>query len=186
MVFLKKIRYHEIPNISPGLPRVINQFLVCLYTGESLYMKQLLGLETFTGTCVSWPLPWSWYRTRVQFVLAAPSPNPQSIFTNLYPSDCIYRLWLIRIGNNKIQRVHIMLVFLFLLPNSFVTVKLDSFLRLSTDSLKKDAHITSLLAKLHLLLLVQNYSFRITLLYLKYTLLVQSYSSLFSTMPFIC
>ena len=123
--FFLKIRYHETPNISPGLTRVIKQFLVCLYTGKSLYMEQLLSRDFYGCMCFLPPCLGPGTRSRIQFVLAAPIPNPQSVFTNLYPSDCIYRPWPIRIGNNKIQRVHIMLVFLFLLPSSFVTVKLD-------------------------------------------------------------
>ena len=38
------------------------------------------------------------------------------------PSIFIYRPWLIKIENNKSQRLYIMLLFLFLLSNSFVTV----------------------------------------------------------------
>ena len=37
----------------------------------------------------------------------------------------IYQPWLIRIGRNKNQRLHKILLFLFLLSNSFVTVIVD-------------------------------------------------------------
>ena len=37
----------------------------------------------------------------------------------------IYRHWLIRTGNNKSQRLYTLLLFLVLLPNSFVTVIVD-------------------------------------------------------------
>ena len=48
-------------------------------------------------------------------------PRPQFIFTVPGSSIHIYRSWLIRIENNKSQRLHIMLISLFLLSNSFVT-----------------------------------------------------------------
>ena len=38
---------------------------------------------------------------------------------------CIYRPWLIRTGNNKSQSLDIMLLFLFLLSNLFVTLIID-------------------------------------------------------------
>ena len=41
------------------------------------------------------------------------------------PLICIYPPWLIRMGNNKSQSLDIMLLFLFLLFNSFVTVIID-------------------------------------------------------------
>ena len=48
---------------------------------------------------------------------------------NLYlpgPSlQCIYRPWLIKIENSKSQWLHIVLLFLFLLPDSVVTVIVD-------------------------------------------------------------
>ena len=70
----------------------------------------------------------------------APSPDPglllqfvftgsgsQFVFTGTRPSIRIYLPWLIRIGNtcNKSQRLHIMLLFLFLLSNFFVTLIVD-------------------------------------------------------------
>ena len=122
MIFFPKNMIPWISNINPGLTRVIEQFLVCLYTGESLYMRQLLCLKIFTGICVSWPL------TLALALEPSSGPNlylagsaliwmyrsgPKSVFTSLYLSICIYRPWLIRIGNNKSQRVHIMLVLFF-------------------------------------------------------------------------
>ena len=37
----------------------------------------------------------------------------------------IYRHWLIKIGNNRSQMLHVMLLFLHFLSNSFVTVIVD-------------------------------------------------------------
>ena len=57
-------------------------------------------------------------------------PNRQSLRDNSrwkktkirpQPSICIYQPWLIRIGNNKSQRLHIIILSSFLLSNSFVT-----------------------------------------------------------------
>ena len=53
--FFLKVRYYETLNVRPGLTRVIKQFLVFLYTGGILNMGQLLCLEIFRDTCVSWP-----------------------------------------------------------------------------------------------------------------------------------
>ena len=58
--------------------------------------------------------------SRPHFVFT--SPGSQFVFTDPRFSIRIYRPWLIRIGNNKSQRLQIMLLFLFLLSNSFVTV----------------------------------------------------------------
>ena len=57
---------------------------------------------------------------RSQFVFT--DPGTQFVFTGCRPSIRIYRHWLIRTGNNKSQMLHILLLFLFLLSNSFVTV----------------------------------------------------------------
>ena len=134
MIFPPKNMIPWTPNITPGLTRVIKQFLVCLYTGESLHMRQLLCLKIFTGIWVSWsPALALELGSGPNLYLAGAAlicmyrSGPQSVFTSLYLSICIYWPWLIRIGNNKSQRVHIMLVFFFFfLPsNSFVTVSLD-------------------------------------------------------------
>ena len=53
-----------------------------------------------------------------------PSPGPNLYFPALL-SICVYRHWLIRTGNNKSQRLPILLLFLFWLSNSFVTVIVD-------------------------------------------------------------
>ena len=122
MIFFPKNMIPWISNINPGLTRVIEQFLVCLYTGESLYMRQLLCLKIFTGICVSWPLALALAlepSSGPNLYLAGSAlicmyrSGPKSVFTSLYLSICIYRPWLIRIGNNKSQRVHIMLVLFF-------------------------------------------------------------------------
>ena len=76
------------------------------------------------------------------FVFPGPRPGPQFVFDGpgpilylvapasiyIYPprsSSCIYRHWLIRITSNKSQSLRIMLLSLFLLSNSFVTVLVD-------------------------------------------------------------
>ena len=82
----------------------------------------------------SGPGPWPLaqiciWRQRPQFVFSGPSL--QSVLTGPQPSICIYRVWLIRVGNNKIQRLHIMLLFIFLMFKSFVTtIGWSSFLLL--------------------------------------------------------
>ena len=80
------------------------------------------------------PRPWApgpicFWQPRPQFAYRSPSPQfvftspgPQSVFLGPQPSICIYRPWLIRIGINKSQRLRIVLLFLFLESNSFVTV----------------------------------------------------------------
>ena len=73
------------------------------------------------------PICFWWPRPRFVHIGASPqfvftSPGPQSVFVRPNPSICIYQTWLIRIGNNKSQRFHVMLLFLFLLSGSFVTV----------------------------------------------------------------
>ena len=72
-----------------------------------------------------------WIYIRV-FVFLGPGPGPdipnlyllssafQLVFTGFLPSIHIYQPWLIRIGNNKIHRLH--MLFLFLRSNYFVTV----------------------------------------------------------------
>ena len=67
------------------------------------------GIHDFQGICIS--DPWS------QFIFS--SPDPQLALTGLQPSISIYQPWLI--GNNKSQSLHITLLFLFLLSNSFAT-----------------------------------------------------------------
>ena len=78
--------------------------------------------------------------SRPPAVAQAPSPNlylttpapefvfidhgPGFVFSIPRPSICVYRPWLIRIGNNKSQSLY-MFLFLFLLFNSFVTVIVD-------------------------------------------------------------
>ena len=42
-------------------------------------------------------------------------PSPEFVFTDIQSSICMYWAWLIRTGNNKSQRLHIMLLFLFLI-----------------------------------------------------------------------
>ena len=77
--------------------------------------------------CFLVPIFFWWHRPRFvhirpsfQFVFT--SPGPKSVFVCPQLTICIYQNWLIRIGNNKSQRFHIMLLFLFLQSNSFVTV----------------------------------------------------------------
>ena len=84
--------------------RVMNLCQLCFL----LYVFQCFA----SGICVSLP--------RVQIVFD--DPGPQSVFARPQPSICIYRPCLIRLGNNKSQRLYIMLLFLLLLSNSFVTV----------------------------------------------------------------
>ena len=69
------------------------------------------------------------WQPKSQFVYRGPVPKfvftssgPQSVFVSPQPSICIYWPWLIRIRIIKSQRLHIMLLYLFLLSNSFVTV----------------------------------------------------------------
>ena len=71
-----------------------------------------------------------WIYIRV-FVFLGPGPGPvipnlyllsstfQFVFTGSRPSIHIYQPWLIRIGNNKIHRLH--MLFLFLRSNCFVS-----------------------------------------------------------------
>ena len=71
--------------------------------------------------CFWWHRPWFVHiRPDPQFVFT--SRGPKSAFVCPQPTICIYQTWLIRKGNNKSQRFHIMLLFLFLLSNSFVSV----------------------------------------------------------------
>ena len=89
------------------------------------------GVFVFPGP-QPWPralAPICFWWSRIRFVHIDPSrqfvftsPAPQSVFVRPQPSICTYQTWLIGIGNNKIQRFHVMLLFLFLLSNSFVTV----------------------------------------------------------------
>ena len=60
------------------------------------------------------PAPLCIWRPQPKFVFSGPSP--QFVLTSPHPTICIYRLGLIRVGNNKSQRLHKMLLFLFLLP----------------------------------------------------------------------
>ena len=66
------------------------------------------------------PAPIYIWQPRPQFVFS--SPGPQFVLTGPQPLIRICRPWLIKAGNNKSQGLHIMLLFLFLLSNSFVTV----------------------------------------------------------------
>ena len=68
------------------------------------------------------PGPWSWPLPRPQIVFTGPCP--QFVFIGPRPSIRIYWHRLIRIGNNKSQRLH-MLLFLFLLSNFFATAIVD-------------------------------------------------------------
>ena len=95
-----------------------------------LHWNNRLQQTEIWGICVSrLPAPICFWRPRLQFVYRGSSPQfvftslaPQSVFAGPQPTICIYRSWLIRIGNNKSQRLCIMLLLLFLLSNSFVTV----------------------------------------------------------------
>ena len=59
------------------------------------------------GICVSRPQPWP---TAPICIWRSP---PQFVFSGHRPTIRIYRSWLIIIGNNKIQRLHIMWLFYF-------------------------------------------------------------------------
>ena len=65
---------------------------------------------------VLWVLTW---------YLCFPDLRPQFVFSGPGPQGCIYRPWLIRIGNNKSQSLRVILLSLFLMSNSFVTVIVD-------------------------------------------------------------
>ena len=88
-----------------------------------------------SGICVSRPSAVAlapsrnlYLKPQPQLYLAAPAPEfvftdpgPGFVFSSPRPSICIYRPWLIGIGNSKSQSLY-MFLFLFLLFNSFVTV----------------------------------------------------------------
>ena len=91
---------------------------------NSKSVPQLL-IRTISRVFV-FPGPWPGFlisdplRLRSQFELTG--PQSKFLLTGPQPSICIYRPWLIKVENNKNQRLHIMSLFLFLLFNSFVTV----------------------------------------------------------------
>ena len=80
------------------------------HKGISISRSQALALV---------PDPICIWQPRTQFAFSG--RGPQFLLIDIQPSICIYRPWLIRVGNNKSQRLHIMLLFLFLLCNFFVT-----------------------------------------------------------------
>ena len=83
-------------------------------------MEIKLKMKKRSGICVS--------RPPALALALAPGPNlyltaPAPIcFYRRWTSSCIYRSWLIRIGNNARQRLPVMLLLLFLLSNFTVTV----------------------------------------------------------------
>ena len=83
-------------------------------------MEVKMKMKKRSGICVS--------RATTSALALAPGPNlyltaPAPIcFYRLWTSSCIYRPWLIRIGNNASQRLPVMSLLLFLLSNFTVTV----------------------------------------------------------------
>ena len=91
-----------------------------------------LGIVFVWGICVFWlwpPASIFLWQPRPQFVCRGPSPQfvftsprPQSVFAGPQPTFCIYRSWLIRIGNNKsIEVAHNVTIF-SIYSNFFVTL----------------------------------------------------------------
>ena len=113
------------PNLKATFHIKLKLFLWTKLLGNLLLAKYLISVATplttntswkIPGICVSRPQPWP---TAPICIWRSP---PQFVFSGHRPTIRIYRSWLIIIGNNKIQRLHIMWLLLFLLSNSFITV----------------------------------------------------------------